>query len=232
MRNGVARLRLTRDHVAKVHREAEKAPPRPGLTPLTDADYDAYADDMIAQMQGAEFWVFAYGSLIWKPAFEFIDSRVCHVPGWRRSFCLNIRNWRATPDQPGLMLALDRGGSCKGVAYRMPPDATKERMVRLLRRETDSHEDKPWHRWLTVRSGEQRIRALGFWCAPSRPEPDLLRLPVEEQACRLARAVGYVGSCAEYLLNTVEHLEQLGLHDSYLWRMQELVAAEIDLMPG
>lgn len=225
-------VRLTRSHLAKIHRDVEKMPSQSALTPLTEADFEDYAAEMLAQNHGREFWVFAYGSLIWKPAFEFVESRFCSVPGWRRSYCLNIRNWRATPEVPGLMLALDRGGSCKGVAFRMPPDTPHERMVRLLRRETDFHEDKIWQRWLTVRSGGDTFRALGFWCAPSQPDPDLLRLTEQEQAQRLARAVGHVGSCAEYLLNTVEHLEQLGLHDSYLWRMQDLVAREIETMPG
>lgn len=223
-------LRLTADHVAKVHRVVEKVDYPSPFTPMTDDDFEAYAAQMLQQNAGRPFWVLAYGSLIWKPALEHVEARPAHVPGWRRSFGLNMRNWRATPDKPGLMLCLDRGGSCRGVAYLMPEDAPQERMLRLLRREMSAHEDKPWHRWLTVRAGGETLRALAFWCAPRSPDPDHLRLPLADQAHRLARAVGHVGSCAEYLLNTVQHLEQLGLHDSYLWQLQEMVAEEIEAL--
>lgn len=201
------------------------------LTPLTDEDYDAFAEELLAEHRGRPFWLLAYGSLIWKPAFDFVEMRPCLVPGWRRSFCLHLDSWRGTPEEPGLMLALDRGGSCKGVIYRMPDDSPHERMVRILKREVGSHEGKPWFRWVTVRAGGESLRAFGTYCAPRIPDPELVRLPIEAQVYRLARAVGHVGSCAEYLLNTVEHLEQLGLHDSYLWRLQDMVAAEIEALP-
>lgn len=223
-------LRLTEGHVLKVQRVVEKVDYPKATTPMSEADFQAYAEELLGQNRGNPFWVLAYGSLIWKPAFDHVEARPVHVPGWRRSFGLQIRDWRATPDQPGLMLCLDRGGSCRGVAYRMPEDAPQERMVRLLQREMSAHEDKAWHRWLTVRGAEGPLRALAFWCAPPRPEPRHLRLPLEDQARRLARAVGHVGSCAEYLLNTVQHLEALGLHDSYLWRLQEMVASEIEAL--
>jgi cation transport protein ChaC len=105
-------------------------------------------------------------------------------------------------------------------------------MVRLLKRETAYHEDYPWVRLIPCRAGGEVIRALVFYAAPAPsatgPDADLVRLPEEEQARRLARACGFKGSCAAYLLNTVRHLEDLGIHDRYLWRMQRLVAEEID----
>jgi cation transport protein ChaC len=224
--------RLTAAHVAKVHRVVpEREVPTPHRK-MDAADQETYARRLLDDLGSAPFWVFAYGSLIWKPAFDHVEARTVHLAGWRRRFCLKLTNWRATPEQPGLMLALDRGGSCVGVAYRMPEDAPLERMIRLLHRETSHHEDMRWQRWVTVRSGAERFRALAFWCAPSEPAPDLLRLPIEEQAAWIARSVGFAGSGPEYLLNTVDHLEQLGLHDSYLWRLQSLVAAEIGALPG
>lgn len=224
--------RLTAAHVAKVHREVpEREVPSPHRKMVT-ADQEAYSRQLLDELGTEPFWVFAYGSLIWKPAFDHVEARTVHLAGWRRRFCLKLTNWRATPEQPGLMLALDRGGSCVGVAYRMPQDAPLERMVRLLQRETSHHEDMRWQRWVTVRSGDERFRALAFWCAPSGPAGDLLRLSIEEEAAWIARSVGFAGNGPEYLLNTVEHLEQLGLHDSYLWRLQGLVAAEIEALPG
>jgi hypothetical protein len=161
MRHGSA-PRLTAAHVAKVHREVpEREVPSPHRKMVT-ADQEAYARHLLDELGTAPFWVFAYGSLIWKPAFDHVEARTVHLAGWRRRFCLKLTNWRATPEQPGLMLALDRGGSCVGVAYRMPQDAPLERMVRLLQRETSHHEDMRWQRWVTVRSGEERFRAAGL----------------------------------------------------------------------
>jgi cation transport protein ChaC len=231
MRQGNA-PRLTAAHVAKVHRKVpERMVPSPRRK-MDAVDQEAYVRQLLEELGDAPFWVFAYGSLIWKPAFEHVEARSVHLAGWRRRFCLKMTNWRATPEQPGLMLALDRGGSCVGVAYLMPQDAPVERMIRLLQRETMYHEDMAWQRWVTVRSGGERFRALAFWCAPLGPDADLLRLPVEEQAVWIARSVGFAGNGPDYLLNTVAHLEQLGLHDSYLWRLQSLVAAAIEALPG
>jgi cation transport protein ChaC len=210
-----------------VAREVPKPAGPSDYTPLTDADFSDLADRYLAELGGEGFWVFAYGSLIWKPGFDHVEARRGVVHGWRKSFCLNLNSWRGTPEEPGLMLALQRGGSCKGVAYRMPPDDPKGRMLRLLHREMANHEDVPWQRCLTVRTAEGPIRALVFYCAHDG-DPDALHLPIEEQARRLARAVGYMGSCAEYLFNTVSHLEALGMCDRDLWDLQARVAAEIE----
>ena len=65
-------------------------------------------------------WLFAYGSLIWKPEIEHVEERIATVRGWHRSFCLKLTRWRGTQEQPGLMMGLDRGGACKGLAFRLP----------------------------------------------------------------------------------------------------------------
>jgi cation transport protein ChaC len=219
-------LSLTPQHLAKIARVVPKVDRPSRLTPLSDADFAALADRLLDDLGPVPFWVFAYGSLIWKPEFEHVEARRTVAHGWRRSFCLKLTGWRATPETPGLMLALQRGGACTGVAYRMPPDKPQERMLRLLRREITYHEDIPWLRWLTVRGTGAPIRALAFYCTSA--DPDVLSLELDEQAAWIARAVGHVGSCAEYLHNTVTHLEALGIRDSYLWALQAKVAAEID----
>jgi cation transport protein ChaC len=108
----------------------------------------------------------------------------------------------------------------------MPSDQPQERMLRLLRREIAYREDIPWLRWLTVRGLGEPFRALTFYCTSD--DPDVLNLGLDEQAAWIARAVGHAGSCAEYLHNTVAHLEELGIRDRYLWALQAKVAAEID----
>jgi cation transport protein ChaC len=222
-------LALTPGHVARVFREEADPGPTLRFTPLTDAGMEAAAADLLASKPPGPFRVFAYGSLIWNPAFEHVEARRVVAQGWRRAFCLQITRWRATPAEPGLMLALARGGACTGVAYRMPDDDPEGRMLRLLRREVSYREDLPWLRWLRVRDRTETFFALAFYCAPPG-DPDVVHLDLDAQAARLARAVGHAGSCAEYLRNTVEHLEALGIHDRYLWRLQALVAAEIEAL--
>ncbi len=214
-------------HVAKVARPVEKDVHQCSYAPLSEADFATVAQGFEAALEGGPLWVFAYGSLIWKPEFDHVEARRGLVHGWRRSFCLDINHWRATPETPGLMLALDRGGACAGVVYRLPEDDQQARILRMLHREVAYHENLAWLRWVTVRTAEGEVRALAFYCAPVS-HPDLIRLPLPDQARRLALAAGYVGSCAEYLYNTVSHLEALGIRDSYLWDLQARVAAEID----
>jgi cation transport protein ChaC len=222
-------MALTDDLVARVSRVV----PDTGLpasysdmTVLTADDKLAIAERLLRENSGAEFWVFGYGSLIWKPAFDYVEARRVLAYGWRRNYSLVVHYWRGTEEQPGLMLALERGGSCNGVAYRMSSDEPKDQMFRFVQREVDFHEDAPSLRWITVRDGNTTFRALTSWVTvPGNPY--FLRLSMVEQAQMLARAVGHFGSCAEYLRSTLTHLEDIGIRDNYLWRLQQLVADEI-----
>ncbi|MGR3804492.1 MAG: gamma-glutamylcyclotransferase [Marinibacterium profundimaris] len=236
-RSSTRAISLTESHVARVYREVPDPGPSDTHTPMTDDDKAELAQRLLEENAGRPFWVFAYGSLIWKPAFEYDESRACILHGWHRSFCLHMQGWRATPEEPGLMLALDKGGACKGVAFKMPEDDQLSRMIRLIEREGAFREMIPWIRWVTLRANGESFRGLVFYCTPPADrrhdgEGRLVRLPLDDQVHRLARAVGHAGSCAEYLFNTVSHLEELGIHDSYMWKLQALVADEIDAVHG
>ena len=220
-------LHLTEALVARVERQEPEYPGRRGLPWMEDEGYARHAARLLDEAGEGPVWTFAYGSLIWKPAFAPAAAVPAVLHGWRRSFCIHLESWRGTPEEPGLMLALQRGGACVGVAYRMPTDDPQARMLRLLKREIDFHESVRWLRWVTVRAPEGSVRALAFYCAPEGG-PGVAHLTPEAQARRLARAAGHVGSCAEYLYNTVSHLEALGIRDRYLWDLQARVAAEID----
>ncbi|AWB49306.1 gamma-glutamylcyclotransferase [Gemmobacter aquarius] len=219
-------LHLTEALVARVERVEPEGPPRAGLVRMEEADYGPAARALVAARPAGAVWVFAYGSLIWKPAFEAVEARPCHVHGWRRSFCLHLESWRGTVDRPGLMLALDRGGSCHGMAYRMPEDGLEAAMEALLRREIGYVEDIGFLRWIAGRVGGAVVPVLACYAAPRR-EGTYVRLTEAEQADRLAGAAGHMGSCAAYLHNTVRHLEELGIRDRYLWRLQRMVAERI-----
>lgn len=218
---------LTADLVARVHRVVPEDHDPAGFSLLYDGDFDALRDRLCAEVPDSGFWIFVYGSLIWKPGFDHTAAVVAHLHGWRRAFCMHLDNWRGTPDNPGLMLALVPGGSCRGIAYRMPPDDLRGRMMRLLRREINYHEDVGPIRWCPARLDDGSVQSvLTFYCMGSGAA-GLVNLPIEGQVDRLVRAAGRAGSGAEYLHNTVVALESAGIRDRYLWRLQAAVAARI-----
>lgn len=222
---------LTPDHIARVHRVIADAGPAPGVEQQTDADYAAWVERVVRDhpAPGQPIQLFAYGSLIWKPEIDHRAERAAVAQGWHRSFCLRIHRFRGTIDQPGLMMALDRGGQCRGVVLELPPADPAVQLDRLFRREFTVKPINSMPRWLTVQTADGPLRALGF--VMNRTSPYYAgRLPPEEVARTLARACGHWGTGAEYLLNTVTQLDARGIRDAGLWRLQALVAEEIDRM--
>ena len=219
-------LSLTADLVARVERKEADPGPLADRVYLTEADYDALAAELIATCKGAPIWVFAYGSLIWRPECDFSEHRRATAHGWHRSFCLQLKRWRGTPDYPGLMMALDHGGACHGVICRLPDEDQVTQLGKLLRREIDQREDVGTLRWITATADIGKVRALTFYAGP-RMSYYTGKLPDLEVAQILARAAGHWGSCANYLYQTVIKLEEYGIHDTHLWKLQELVANEI-----
>lgn len=219
-------MSLTPELVALCHRDEIDPGPSGDWTQLSDDDFRALGARLAGEADAGPLWVFAYGSLIWKPAFESVEQQRASAHGWHRSFCLDLVRWRGSAAQPGLMMALERGGRCDGVIYRLPDGDKATQIERLLRREIDDHEAVASVRWVPVRTAQGRLRALGFWVGVTGRGTSLGQ-PLEKVAWVLARACGHVGSGAEYLYNTVSHLETFGIHDRNLWRLQELVADEI-----
>jgi glutathione-specific gamma-glutamylcyclotransferase len=218
-------LTLTAELVALVERAVPDSGPRPGVAYHKDEDYDAVVAGLLAH-RPSELWVFAYGSLIWQPAFTFIRQERATAHGWHRAFCLKLTRWRASPEQPGLMMALDRGGCCNGMIYLLPEGGHRQQLGRLMRREMSEKPATNLPRWITVRTPLGRLDALAFVADPKGMDY-LGKRPVAETAHILARAAGHLGSAAEYLFQTVSHLQQLGIHDKNLWHLQHLVAEEI-----
>jgi cation transport protein ChaC len=220
-------MSLTADLIALVHRHVPDPGAPRGFEPLTDKDYDEHRTALLAShSKGEDLWLFAYGSLIWKPACEVDGQRHALLRGWHRKFCLRLLRFRGSPDCPGLMMALDRGGSCRGVAQRIPARHVEESLDRLLRRETSVKPVSNMPRWISIATDAGKQRAIAFAInrkGPTYSGPQSL----EETADILARACGHWGSGAEYLMHTVAHLEELGIHDRYLWKLQELVAQRI-----
>jgi cation transport protein ChaC len=218
-------LRLSRDLV-------DRLPPRTderGPVMLEDPPQEFYEDtaaEILARLGPEGVWVFAAGSLIWNPRMEVAERRAAHLTGWRRAFCLTDRRFRGCPTTPGLMMSLDRGGSCSGVVLRMDTgDDAHAALVSLLKKEPPVPPEG-----VTADTDAGPVPAILFAADPAfplyRPEPE-----IDELADILASAVGHVGTMAEYLLNTVTELERHGVHDLHLWRLQEMVAERLEGLP-
>jgi len=171
---------------------------------------------------GEEAWVFAYGSLMWNPAIEFAEAQACHVEGWRRSFCFWTPLGRGTPELPGLMLALENGGECEGIAYRLAPEQVRSELAILWNREMLSGVYQA--RWVPTRLRDGRVvTAVTFVVEPGHCQY-CGDLPIERTAHHIAFAEGRRGACRDYLTNTVEHARTLGIHDPYIEELVERVA--------
>ena len=223
---GQSQMDLTDELVALSLRDEIDAGPDPLRIPITDDELDAVAERLYRESQGDALWVFAYGSLIWKPDFDAVESRVGAIRGWHRSFCLRMTRWRGSSAQPGLMLALKRGGYCKAVVFRLDEGDRLGQIRRMLRREIGTLDDVSAIRWIRVQTEQGPVRALVFWADP-RGRHVISKLPLEAVAGVLARACGPRGPCAEYRYLTVKHLEARGIRDLNLWRLQKLVAREL-----
>jgi cation transport protein ChaC len=188
------------------------------------------ASSLGGMVEGADLstgvWVFGYGSLIWNPAFHFTDRVVGTVYGFHRRFCLWTHLGRGCPERPGLVLGLERGGCCRGVAYHVAPDAALEELDIVWRREMISDAYVP--RWVAVRTPMATVRAITFTInhAHERYARDLSD---EETAAAIAVASGFLGHCADYLINTVDHLADLGIHDRPLEGLRARVLAQTAL---
>lgn len=194
----------------------------PGLEILTEADRMESMRKMLAIRPAGDVWVFGYGSLIWNSAIQAVEKRIARVDGWHRSFCLSITALRATLACPGLMLALDRGGSCYGAAYRLPEEAVESELKLLWRREMVCGAYAP--RWVELKNadGESFGNAIAFTIEANHPQyaRDLDQTTVVH---RLATASGGLGSCADYLFRTYEGLQANGIRDPELEQLALLV---------
>jgi cation transport protein ChaC len=132
-----------------------------GTRLFTDEEHRAGIDAMLSERDAAEdVWVFAYGSLIWNPVVDHVERRAGTINGFHRRFCLWAPLGRGTPKQPSLTLGLDRGGRCRGVAFRIEAARAREELLLLWRREMLTGAYVP--RWIDVATATQPVRAVTF----------------------------------------------------------------------
>ncbi|MEZ5657891.1 MAG: gamma-glutamylcyclotransferase [Burkholderiaceae bacterium] len=167
-------------------------------------------------------WVFGYGSLVWNPLFDFDRHEPVKLFGYRRRFCLRTELSRGSPENPGLMLALEPGGSCHGVAYRLAGASFEDELRLLWKREMVTGAYIP--RWVRLRGARETVTGLAF--VMNRAYPFYVgNLDDGATALMLAKASGPLGSCAEYLFNTHHGLLAHGIRDTHLAALADRVQA-------
>ncbi|MBR0681767.1 gamma-glutamylcyclotransferase [Roseomonas eburnea] len=173
-------------------------------------------------------YVFAYGSLIWRPGFVHAAAHPALLRGFHRRFCLWSHRYRGTPERPGLVLGLDRGGACRGLAFRVAATEAAEVLAYLDDRELpDGAEQVYFRRMLPLRllDSGRMVRAAAY-VANRGCRLYVGRLPPDRAAAAIAAGHGQMGPNRDYLLNTLRHLNQMGVRDAGLDRIAALLPAE------
>lgn len=177
-----------------------------------------------------DFWVFGYGSLMWRPGFVHEAAVRARVSGFRRALCVRSRWHRGTPEREGLVLGLDRGGACVGVAFRVANDE-REGVVAYLR-ERELVTNVYLERTVPVRlaTGES-VSALTY--VVDRTHPQYAgRLDPAEAAATVRGAVGHSGANPDYVLSAVAHLAALGIRDRWLEEVADRLNRAPEARPG
>jgi glutathione-specific gamma-glutamylcyclotransferase len=185
-------------------------------------DLDLIASRRLKPPPGEEFWVFAYGSLMWRPGFACLEARPALLRGYHRAFCIYSVLYRGTPERPGLVLGLDRGGACRGRALRVAAEHAEAVAIYLHEREMVTGVYEP--RWLPVDVEGRRIRAVTY-VADRNHEQYTGKLDPDRIVEMILKGEGKAGSNRAYLENTVGHLDELGIADGALHDLLRLVEA-------
>ncbi|MFZ4757184.1 MAG: gamma-glutamylcyclotransferase [Burkholderiaceae bacterium] len=168
-------------------------------------------------------WVFGYGSLIWDPGFDHRGASLGQVHGYHRTFCIRSTRYRGTPEQPGVVLGLDRGGSCIGMVFRLAPETRRRAVDALYEREMTGGVYVARLLSVVLEDG-QRVQALAF--VANRQSPAYERLSDDAIVDRLTACCGQRGPNRDYALRTWRSLADHGVHCPHLGRVgRRLLAA-------
>ena len=199
---------------------------------------DAWTDEQrlesrnrtLAKRPDGPVWVFAYGSLIWNPAFHFERSVHARLFGYHRAFCLWTPLGRGSPENPGLILGLERGGSCHGMAFMLHEDKIDEELEVVWAREMPTGSYEPT--WVRLQTEDGPVNAIAFVIRRDQPRY-ACKLPVEQVAESIVTAVGRLGTCEEYFLNTHAALAKMNVPDRYMDRIyRQVVKRRAEIAAG
>ena len=208
----VAQMVAERDDQTKVASDEELLASRRRIVP---DDFDCY-----------NVWVFGYGSLIFNPVIEHTERMNAKIYGNHRRFCLRTRIGRGSPDFPGLVLALDRGGSCAGVAFKLNPQTATAELDLLWRREmiTLAYDT----RWVRLHTDQGVKSGIAFVSIPEH-QNYAPPMSMDSEAEIIAAATGFIGPCRDYLFDTVAGLHDHGIRDRHLENLVAAVKARLAL---
>lgn len=180
-------------------------------------DADHMLERALAQWGGDEdLWIFGYGSLIWRPEFDFSERRSAHVHGWHRALKMWSTINRGTPQVPGLVFGMLSGGSCQGMAFRIPRNQGDTVMRKLWLREMPNAVYDP--RWLPCRTPHGTVKALAFTLSRQSPH-HTGELAPDEYRRIFSEAQGIYGTTLDYAQATFDELQRLGIDDKALKRL-------------
>ena len=169
-----------------------------------------------------DVWLFGYGSLIWNPVVQVKEQKKGRIFGYHRRFCLKTKIGRGSPELPGLILGLDNGGSCTGIALRIDQSVVIEELDLLWSREMINRSYTPRKVYFHSDDG-QKFEAVTFVMNHQSPSY-VSEMSLEEKAHIIANAKGFIGTSLEYLEKTHESLKALGIHDGYLEKLRKMTS--------
>jgi glutathione-specific gamma-glutamylcyclotransferase len=174
-----------------------------------------------------DLWVFAYGSLMWRPDFPFVERLEARLVGAHRALCVYSFVHRGTAERPGLVLGLDRGGTCRGIAYRVSAAERAQTVAYLRKREqvTSVYREAIRPIWLRRQSGE-RVAALCYLVDRGHPQY-AGRLALDQQLHHVRQGHGVSGTNRDYVIATVAALEQLGYRETQLHQLARLLGHQM-----
>jgi len=176
-----------------------------------------------SELAHGDLWVFGYGSLMWRPGFDFVEQAPARLIGEHRALCVYSFVHRGTPEKPGLVLGLDRGGACRGIAFRIPWDKRDETIAYLRAREqvTSVYREVTRSVWLENET-RQRVSALVYVVDRSHVQY-AGRLSLQEQLRHVRQGHGQSGANRDYVLATVKAIEAQGFRDNQLHRLATML---------
>jgi len=213
----LTRLRLAEGHLLK----ALRAQTTPGVRVLTDEELEDSLESALRDHDPRQdLHIFGDGSLMWNPALDTLGQSVARLHGWHRRFCLRLVIGRGTPQNPGAMLALDEGGACDGLLFRIEASKARAEARLLWQREmlTDSYRAQ----WVPVTANGAKIRALTF-IVNRRSGRYIGDQPIETLARLVRTGKGPLGTSRDYFERTLETLARLGIRDAGISRLRNAI---------
>jgi len=178
-------------------------------------------------MTADDIWVFGYGSLMWRPGFDYLEQHPAILFGAHRRLCVYSTLYRGTKDKPGLVLGLDRGGSCRGVAFKVSAHHWPDALAYLREREQRINiYDEVWRQVRLTGAENKRVSAM---CYVVNRDHELYTgvLGLRRLSELVVQGVGDMGPNPEYVANTVEHLKEMGIHDHHLMSVHDAVTDKL-----